>query len=121
MGAIYRTTLAPPPFITFSTSLRVTIEVSPGVVDASAPLNTAVQTVLLAYDEMFVQGPSLECRFEVQQGNESLLRFHPKLGAQIEREDEHEVFFVTTRADYLAARPRYRRWLPTEEMGGGST
>ena len=33
----YRTTRAPPPAITFSTSLRVAIEVSPGVVDARAP------------------------------------------------------------------------------------
>ena len=87
------------------------------VIDAGAPLNVAIQTVLLAYDEMFVQGSSMECRFEVQLGNESLLRFHPKLGAKIEREDAHEVFFVTTRADYLAARPRYQRWLtgPTQE------
>ena len=87
------------------------------VIDARAPLNTAVQTVLLAYDEMFVQGTSQECRFEVQRGNEGSLRFHPKLGAQIEREDAKEVFFLTTRADYLAARPRYQRWLPAEQTG----
>ena len=83
------------------------------VIDASAPLNTAVQTVLLAYDEMFVHDTSLEGRFEVQQGNEGSLRFHPKVGAQVEREDAKEVYFVTTRADYLAARPRYQRWLAT--------
>lgn len=33
----YRTTRAPPPAICFSTSLRVAIEVSPGVVEARAP------------------------------------------------------------------------------------
>ncbi len=33
----YRTTRAPPPAISFSTSLRVAIEVSPGVVEARAP------------------------------------------------------------------------------------
>ncbi len=33
----YRTTRAPPPEICFSTSLRVAIEVSPGVVEANAP------------------------------------------------------------------------------------
>ena len=32
-----RTTRALPPFMSFSTSLRVAIDVSPGVVDASAP------------------------------------------------------------------------------------
>ncbi len=32
-----RTTRAPPPAICFSTSLRVAIEVSPGVVEARAP------------------------------------------------------------------------------------
>jgi hypothetical protein len=36
-GCNYRTTRAPPPAITFSTSLRVAIEVSPGVVEARAP------------------------------------------------------------------------------------
>jgi len=85
------------------------------VIDAEAPLNTAVQTVLLAYDEMFVHGSSQECRFEVQHGNDSLLRFHPKLGAQIEGEDDQQVFFVTPRSDYLGARLRYQRWLPTDE------
>jgi hypothetical protein len=34
---VHRTTLAPPPAMSFSTSLRVAIEVSPGVVLASAP------------------------------------------------------------------------------------
>lgn len=33
----YLTTRAPPPFITFSTSVTVTMEVSPGVVIAKAP------------------------------------------------------------------------------------
>ena len=33
----YRTTRAPPPAICLSTSCRVAIEVSPGVVEASAP------------------------------------------------------------------------------------
>ena len=33
----HRTTRAPPPFMSFSTSLRVAIEVSPGVVEAKAP------------------------------------------------------------------------------------
>jgi hypothetical protein len=37
VAAAYRTTRAPPPLICFSTSLRVAIDVSPGVVDASAP------------------------------------------------------------------------------------
>jgi hypothetical protein len=32
-----RTTRAPPPFMSFSTSFCVAIEVSPGVVDANAP------------------------------------------------------------------------------------
>ena len=37
-AAAQRTTRAPPPPICFSTSLRVAIEVSPGVVDASGEL-----------------------------------------------------------------------------------
>gem|GEM_PF-2118210 len=36
-AAPYRTTRAPPPAICFSTSWRVAIEVSPGVVEANAP------------------------------------------------------------------------------------
>lgn len=81
------------------------------VVDASAPLNVAVQSMLLAYEEIFVLGSSRECRFEVQRGNDGSLRFHPKFGAQIEREDEREVCFLMTRQAYLTARPRYQRWL----------
>lgn len=81
------------------------------VSEAGASPSVALQHVLLIYDEMLIAQNYQEVRLEVQQGNLGSIRFHPKLGAVIVSENEKEISYRLSRAAYLAARPRYQRWL----------
>ena len=82
------------------------------VIERGAEPQVAVESILLMYDAMFLRHGFASTHFEVQRGNSSLLRFHPKLGAQVIGEDERELRFRNTVEAYQNARPRYQRYLP---------
>lgn len=87
------------------------------VVDENAPRGTALQSVLLIYDELFVLGDFTETRLDVQTANHGSLRFHPKMGSEIVRQDAQQTSFRTSRESYLSIRSRYERWLPMPVLG----
>ncbi len=82
------------------------------VIERGAAPHVAVESILLMYDAMFLQHGFETTHFEVQRGNSSLLRFHPKLGAKLVAEDETECHFRNTAESYQQARDRYSRYLP---------
>ncbi len=82
------------------------------VVAPGAERTAALESILLMYDIMFLKNGYETTHFEVQRGNLSSLRFHPKLGAEVVGSNDHEFHFMNTAEAYRKVRPRYERFLP---------
>jgi GT2 family glycosyltransferase/RimJ/RimL family protein N-acetyltransferase len=80
------------------------------VSDVHAPAAASVELVLLFYHLVFLVFGKSKIYLEVQHGNHSSLKFHPKLGAKVIETNEKEYRFQMDRTAFLAARGRYHRF-----------
>ena len=77
-----------------------------------APKNAAIESALLIYDFAFFSLHYAGAHFDVRKENERVVDFHKRFGASIVDEDALNYYFQYDCAAYVAARKKYRRYLP---------
>lgn len=75
-----------------------------------APTNAALESALLVYDFAFGKLGFTRSHFEVRKGNDKVIAFHRRFGAQQVGEDDIEVRFNFTKEAYEATRARYAKF-----------
>lgn len=75
-----------------------------------APANAALESALLVYDFAFGSLGFTRSHFEVRKGNDKVIAFHKRFGAQQVDEDEIEVRFNFTKEAYQVTRARYAKF-----------
>lgn len=73
--------------------------------------NIAVETVVLIYDLCFDQLGYKNISLQVVKENQSVIRFHKRFGALVEREDDKYVYLINTYSTMLGPRENFRRLL----------
>ena len=88
------------------------------ILDHNKPRKAALESAMLIYRYGFeVLGLSRSV-FEVRRENENTLAFHRRLKATQTHEDEHEIFFVYSRAQFDATKDEYLSILKQENRNG---
>ena len=77
-----------------------------------APKNAAIESALLIYDFAFFSLHYSGAHFDVRKENERVVDFHKRFGASIVDENTLNYYFQYDRTAYMAARKKYRRYLP---------
>ena len=80
------------------------------VIAPGSPAYVSIESALAVYEFAFGELGFASARFEVMKGNEGVLRFHKRFGAEYLRSDEVHDYFVLTRETYENQRTRYRRF-----------
>jgi len=75
--------------------------------------NIAVETVILIYDLCFDQLGYKNISLQVVKENQSVIRFHKRFGAFVDREDDKYVYLINTYSTMLEPRENFRRLLGT--------
>jgi len=73
--------------------------------------NIAVETVVLLYDLCFDQLGYKNVLLQVVKENQSVIRFHKRFGALVDREDDKYVYLINTYSTMLEPREKFRRLL----------
>lgn len=81
------------------------------IIKDGAPKSTAIESVLLIYEFSFYSLGFTQSHFEVQKGNDKVITFHKKFGAEVVDENEYEYFFIITKDIYEKTKSRYKRYL----------
>ena len=76
-----------------------------------APKTTAIESALLIYEFGFGQLKYKKAHFDVRKGNQRVIAFHQRFGAQIVDEDELNYYFNYKVEDYLKIKQKYGRYL----------
>jgi RimJ/RimL family protein N-acetyltransferase len=76
----------------------------------NAPSFAAIESALLVYDFAFGRLGFTRSHFEVRKGNDKVIAFHKRFGAQQVGEDDIEVRFSFTKESYEDIRARYGRF-----------
>lgn len=69
-------------------------------------IKIAYSSVIMAYDFAFNELGFKQSHFDVMKGNDSVLRFHTKMGANIVRSDEANNYLEISSDAYFKIRPR---------------
>lgn len=80
------------------------------VLKPGCPTATAYQSAILVYDLGFAALGFSRAHFDVRQANESVWKFHEKMGARLVRQDALDRVYVYELADYLPTRQRLARF-----------
>ena len=75
------------------------------------PHHVAIETVLLLYDLCFDQLGYEKILLQVVKENQSVIRFHKRFGAIVDREDEKCVYLINTNLTVRGPRERFRQLL----------
>ncbi len=75
------------------------------------PHHIAVETVLLLYDLCFDQLGYEKILLQVVKENQSVIRFHKRFGAVVDREDEKCVYLINTNLTIRGPRQKFRELL----------
>lgn len=76
-----------------------------------APQTTAIESALLIYEFGFGPLKYKKAHFDVRKGNQRVIAFHQRFGAQIVDEDELNYYFNYNVEDYLKIKQKYGRYL----------
>lgn len=79
------------------------------------PHQIAVETVILLYDLCFDQLGYEKILLQVVKENQSVIRFHKRFGALVEREDERCVYLINTSSTMKGPREKFRKLLGLAE------
>ena len=77
----------------------------------NAPTTTAIESALLVYEFGFGELSYKKAHFDVRKGNERVVAFHKRFGAQVINEDELNLYFHYPLKNYLKIKQKYRRYL----------
>ena len=77
----------------------------------NAPITTAIESALLVYEFGFGELSYKKAHFDVRKGNERVVAFHKRFGAQVINEDRLNLYFHYPLKNYLKIKQKYRRYL----------
>jgi len=77
----------------------------------NAPKYTAIESALQIYELAFYKMGFNQSHFDVRKGNERVIAFHKRFGAQVVDESEDDYFFVIKKEDYECTKLKYKRYL----------
>ncbi len=77
----------------------------------NAPKFTAIESALLIYQFAFDVLKFTQSHFEVQKGNDKVIAFHQRFGAEIVEENKNEYFFIMKKTTFNQIKLRYKRFL----------
>ena len=80
------------------------------IIRPGAPASTAHQSAILVYDLAFGALRFNRSHFDVRQANQSVWKFHERMGARLLREDDQDRFYVYGLEDYRQARARLQKF-----------
>ena len=80
------------------------------IIRPGAPASTAYQSAILVYDLAFGALRFNRSHFDVRQANQSVWKFHERMGARLLREDDQDRFYVYGLEDYRQARARLQKF-----------
>ena len=81
------------------------------LIKESAPKTTAIESALQIYEFGFYNLGFERSHFDVRKGNDKVIAFHQRFGANIVNENDLEYFFEYGRKDYEIIKKRYRKFL----------
>ena len=81
------------------------------LIKENAPKTTAIESVLQIYEFGFYKLGFSKSHFEVKKGNDKVIDFHKRFGAEIINENEEEYFFNFEKKDYILIKKKYKRYL----------
>ncbi len=76
-----------------------------------APKSTAIESAIQIYEFAFYKRKFTQSHFEVQKGNDKVIAFHKRFGAEVVDENEDEYFFIISKAIYEKTKQRYKRYI----------
>ena len=77
----------------------------------NAPKSTAIESALQIYEFGFYELGFNQSHFDVRIGNDKVIAFHQRFGANIIDKDDLDYFFVFKKEDYENIREKYKRYL----------
>ena len=77
-----------------------------------APQTAAIESALMVYAYTIDHLGFRQSHFDVRKGNESVWRFHERFGAERTGETTQDYLYRIRRKQIVAARKRYRKYLP---------
>lgn len=85
------------------------------IIAAGTPPAVAMESALLVYEFAFGRLAFKRCHFEVRKGNDRVIAFHKRFGAEVVGEDASSYQFSYSSEAYEATRARYEKFLPSEK------
>lgn len=76
-----------------------------------APKTTAIESALQVYEFGFYELNFKQSHFDVRKGNEKVISFHKRFGANVVSEDDMNYYFRFTEERYRATKEKYKRFL----------
>ncbi len=86
------------------------------IIRPGAPVATAYQSAIVAYDLAFGLLGFSQAHFDVRQANPSVWKFHEKMGAKLVREDSLDRFYEYGAEDYRQARARLLKFTQNRDF-----
>lgn len=81
------------------------------LIKEDAPKTTAIESALHIYEFGFYSLGFEKSHFDVRKGNDKVIAFHQRFGANIVDEDELDYFFNFEKSDYEITKEKYKRYL----------
>jgi RimJ/RimL family protein N-acetyltransferase len=81
------------------------------LVKENAPKTTAIESVLQIYEFGFNKLGFEKSHFDVRKGNDRVVAFHKRFGANIVDQNQADYFFNFERKDYIKIREKYKRYI----------
>ena len=77
----------------------------------NAPKATAIESALQVYEFGFNKLGFEKSHFDVRKGNDRVVAFHKRFGANIVDQNQADYFFNFERKDYIKIREKYKRYI----------
>lgn len=77
----------------------------------NAPKSTAIESALQIYEYAFYTLGFQNSHFDVRKGNDKVIAFHKRFGAEIVDENDLDFFFNITKDSYEVTKQKYSRYL----------
>lgn len=81
------------------------------IIHRDAPMNTAIESVLILYEFAFHKLGYKKSHFDVRKNNFKVIEFHRRFGAKITNESDIDYFFNFTVQDFDETKKRYKRFI----------
>jgi RimJ/RimL family protein N-acetyltransferase len=86
------------------------------LIKSDAPNYVAIESALNIYEFAFYSLGFQKSHFDVRRGNERVVAFHQRFGAEIAHSDEQDRFFSYSKEAYEQVRQKYQKFLPSQRV-----